>query len=276
MSRVLRIADVCRQLGRSADCIRDWVRRGILPATRTPSGQLQFDIRDVRAIKRGDLASTLETSPRVSKTSAAEPSQPPTPELPRPRWEEIAPWDQEVHQARASVEVERLNAELAKAQTERQVTKQLLDRAVAEEAAAQVERERLTRLKQNARMYSFIPPEIQPRVTSEIDRFVTSEQVPAWLPAHQQTEVVMDHVRGLVKVWSQEQTTKMLATIDEQREKRRREQEQARQKWERSREQARDRREQVEAEQLRAAQETRVAERARHRAEREGLGPRFA
>lgn len=274
MSRVLRIADVCRQLGRSADCIRDWVRRGILPATRTPSGQLQFDIRDVRAIKRGDLASTPETSARVSRPSAAEPSQPPpTPELPRPKWEEMAPWDQELEQTKASVEVERLNAELAKAQTERQVAKQLLDRAVAEEAAAQAERERITRLKQHAEMYSFIPPEIESRVTSEIDRFVTSEQVPAWLPEHQQTEVVMDHVRGLVKVWSQEQTAKMLATIDEQREKRRREQEEARQEWERARQRARERGEQVEAEQLLAAQERRVAERARRRAERESWGP---
>jgi hypothetical protein len=187
----------------------------------------------------------------------------------------MAPWDQEVEQARASVEVERLNAELTKVQTERQVAKKLVDRAVAEESAAQAEFERLTRLKQHARMYSVIPQEIEPKVIAEIERFVTSEQVPVWLPEHQQTEVVMDHVRGLVKAWSQEQTTKMLATIEEQREQRRREQEQARQEWERSRQRARESREQVEAEQLRAAEERRVAERARRRAEREAGDPRI-
>jgi MerR HTH family regulatory protein len=268
MSRVLRIAEVCRELGRSPDCIRDWVRRGILSATRTPSGQLQFDPRDVQAIKRGDLAPPVVEEPGAEDIPRVAESQP---EARRPRWEEMAPWDQEIHQARASVEVERFNTELERLRAERSGAQEAANRAKAEEAGARTERERLTRLKQHARTYSWIPTEIEPRVTAEIERFVTSEQVPAWLPEQQQTQIVMNHVRALVAAWSQEQTAKMLAKIDDQREKRRQEEAKSREEWQRTIQKlAEDRKVQEEAQAL-AAEEKRAAERARRRAERESM-----
>jgi DNA-binding transcriptional MerR regulator len=270
MSRVLRIAEVCRELGRSPDCIRDWVRRGILPATRAPSGQLQFDARDVQAIKRGDMAPALEKElPVPGPTLEDQPGQPPEPR--RPKWEDLAPWDQEVHQAKATVEVERLNTELEGVRAERNRSQEVADRAKAEEASAKAERERLTRLKQQARVNSWIPSEIEARVIAEIERFVTSEQVPAWLPGSQQTEIVMGHVRRLVSAWSQEQTAKMISAIEEHNEKARREREKASQDLEQFRQREVEKRKQAEAEQARAVVEKRAAERARRRAEREGI-----
>lgn len=268
MSRVLRIAEVCRELGRSPDCIRDWVRRGILPATRTPSGQLQFDPRDVGAIKRGELA----PPPVEDIREAASEAPAPTPqETRRPRWEEMAPWDQEIHQARASVEVERFNTELERIRAERSGTEEATQRAKAQEAGAQAERERLTRLKQHARSSSWIPTEIEARITAEIERFVTSEQVPAWLPEYQQTQIVMNHVRGLVGAWQQEQTNKMFAQIDEQREKRRQEEAKSREEWQRTVQKLGEDRKRQEEAQARVAEEKRAAERARRRSERESM-----
>lgn len=216
MSRVFRIADVCRELGRSPDCIRDWVRRGILPATRSPSGQLQFDPRDVQAAKRGDLA------PPVDQQAAPDEIQPPEahPRQPRrPGWEEMAPWDQDVEQARASVEVERLSTDLAGVRAERERAQQATARAKEDESAAEAERERLTKLKQHAKLYSWIPSEIEARVTAEIERFVTSAQVPTWLTPYEQSQLVLDHVRQLVSAWQEERTAQMIAKIDERRKK---------------------------------------------------------
>src|SRR5882724_8501301 len=99
MSRVMRIAEVCRELGCSPDCIRDWVRRGILPATRAPSGQLQFDSRDVQAVKRGEMAPSIEDAPTTPKADDPASDAPKPQEAQRPRWEEMAPWDQEIQQA---------------------------------------------------------------------------------------------------------------------------------------------------------------------------------
>lgn len=226
MSRVFRIADVCRELGRSPDCIREWVRRGILPATRSPSGQLQFDPRDVQAVKRGDLAPPVDgqVAPAEIQAPEAQPHQPR-----RPAWEEMAPWDQDVEQARASVEVERLNTDLAGVRAERERAQQGAARAKDDESAAEAERERLTKLKQHARLYSWVPSEIEAQVTAEIERFVTSAQVPAWLSSYQQSELVLDRVRQIVRAWQEERTAKINAEIDERREKARQEAEKRKQ-----------------------------------------------
>jgi predicted glycoside hydrolase/deacetylase ChbG (UPF0249 family) len=131
----------------------------------------------------------------------------------------MPPWAQEVEQARASVEVERLNTDLAGVVAERERAQQAAGRARQEESLAAAERERLTKLKQHAKLYSLIPTEIEAQVTAEIERFVISAQIPAWLDTFQQTELVMDHVRRLVRAWQDERVAALRATLDERREK---------------------------------------------------------
>lgn len=266
MSRVLRIAEVCRELGRSPDCIRDWVHRGILPATRSPSGQLQFDPRDVQAIKRGELAPAVGApAHRQPDPMDPAPLDPTSPEAPprqprRPPWEEMAPWDQQVEQAKASVDVERLNTELESVRDERDRVHQAAARMRSEGAAEAAERGRLTRLKQQARLQSWVPRDIEARVTAEIERFVTSEQVPAWLSSLEQSNLVLAHVRGIVRAWSDEQTSKAIAQIKEAFEKPRQLREESRKREEEKRKEA----------ELKPTPDSRALDRARRRQEREG------
>jgi hypothetical protein len=275
MSRVLRIADVCRELGRSPDCIRDWVRREILPATRSPSGQLQFDPHDVQAVKRGDLAPQMEEpAPRQAEPSEGQPTEAQPRQTRHPTWDEMAPWDRDVEQARASVEIERLNTDLEGVRAERERVQQAAARASNQENAAAAERERLAKLKQHAKTYSWIPSEIEPQATAEIERFVTSEQVPSWLQTHEQTEIVMGHVRRFVQAWSSECTSKLIADMSDRVEKSRRDRDAARQRTEEeTRQREIEKRKQAEIEQARATENRRTAERAKRRAEREGMGP---
>lgn len=275
MSRVLRIAEVCRELGRSRDCIRDWVKRGMLPATRAPSGQLQFDPAKIEAIKRGEMAPPEQAHLQAPKRRIQEP---PNNRIPAPRRrrleEDLAPWDQEVHQARAAVEVERLSKELEIVRAEHDRVKELARTTREEEGRILAEQERLTALKRYARLHSRIPDEIVAELTAEIERFVTSEQVPAWLPNRQQTEIVLNYVRQRIRNWTKEQADRLVANFEESLAQAKRKREEDRFNQETSRRKEAERRNRAATERAhRIDEERRAADRARRRAERQAGVP---
>jgi predicted site-specific integrase-resolvase len=53
MSKVYRINELAKRIGRSAQTVRRWEREGRLTAKRLPSGQRYFDESDVRALLGG-------------------------------------------------------------------------------------------------------------------------------------------------------------------------------------------------------------------------------
>ncbi|MDW3689229.1 helix-turn-helix domain-containing protein, partial [Cupriavidus sp. CV2] len=53
MSKVYRINEFAKRIGRAPSTVRRWEREGILAAKRLPSGHRYFDESDVRAMLGG-------------------------------------------------------------------------------------------------------------------------------------------------------------------------------------------------------------------------------
>ncbi|RCJ03223.1 MerR family transcriptional regulator, partial [Cupriavidus necator] len=53
MSKVYRINEFAKRIGRAPSTVRRWEREGILAAKRLPSGHRYFDESDVRATLGG-------------------------------------------------------------------------------------------------------------------------------------------------------------------------------------------------------------------------------
>jgi hypothetical protein len=169
-----------------------------------PNGERRFEEDWLAAFPESGNARSRREAPGVDDGANAG-------EKPRgrPRWKErVPPWERkalvaesQVKIERARQEVERLRVEAEAKQSEANRTRQICD-------AERLEQIRLVALKQAGRMsIPWYPPELTRHVLPEIDEWVTSRNVPAYLSPLEQ--------KNLVTSFVQERTTAL--TVEAQR-----------------------------------------------------------
>jgi excisionase family DNA binding protein len=105
MSKIIRVGEAAARLKISQETLREWVRRGYLPESRTPSGQLLFSELHIEEIESGGRpVRDANASPHGPTPQASLP-----PRL--PSWKEMPPWKAAVEATRASIELDALESE---------------------------------------------------------------------------------------------------------------------------------------------------------------------
>lgn len=191
MAARLRMGEAAQRLGLSPDTVREWVRRGFLKATRTPTGQLLFDDADVESARDGQQSAP---SHRPSETPNLRdvPGQPPT-------WKKLPPWVTKVEVARASLTLEELEAERKERVKARESERQRAIAAEARESQEKAQRQQLNGIKKRVIQTVWIPSQHRSEVIASIERFATAEQLPPWLAEWEQYDLVAAHARTRVQ-----------------------------------------------------------------------------
>jgi excisionase family DNA binding protein len=194
MDRYVRIGDAAQQLGVSVDTMRRWAEEGIIVAYRSPGGQVKFLQRDVRELlTRSDEPRPPRRVPDVTRGSLGD-SPDEAKAAPVSRWKDLPPWEQRRAEVETDIAIERLTAA-----RERELGD--ADRMEREETARAAEVARLTELKRLGRMCVTSSDAID-EVIRELERYVTSEQIPTWLSKWEQTRMVQTFVWAICdRVW---------------------------------------------------------------------------
>lgn len=190
MSNYLRIGAAARLVGVSVDTMRRWADEGLIEPFISPGGQMQFRESDVKR---------LMTARETRRPEDGQPSRPPksehehadpTPSTARPRWQDLPPWEQRRAEVQADIEIERLTEQRDREQRE-QDARESRDRAEAKES------DRLSALKLFGKNWC-LDSSLLPMVIRELEQFVTSVQVPRWMPESEQRTLVQMFVLDLV------------------------------------------------------------------------------
>ncbi|MEK7247712.1 MAG: MerR family transcriptional regulator [Chloroflexota bacterium] len=192
MTAPLRIGETAQRLGVTPDTVRDWVRKGYLAASRTPTGQLVFDEDAVEALRLGERQpSAPPSSPRPIPESRAE-------ERSRtPAWKELAPWQAEVESTKASLTLDELEAEREQRTAARERERRRHERGQQQAQRDETERQRIERHKKQVFQSIWIESVFRAQVAAGIEAFATPERVPAWLTDSEQYGLIAAHA-GLV------------------------------------------------------------------------------
>jgi excisionase family DNA binding protein len=193
----LRIGDAARMLSVSVDTMRRWADEGVITAYQSPGGQVKFRQRDVQ-----DLLTRREQPTRVRRTvdRSALPNVPEDAEVPKspplPKWKELPPWEQRRAEVETELAIERLTAAREQERADE-------DRMARDDQERAVEAGRLTELKKLGRM-CVTTSEATAEVIRELERYVTSEQIPSWLSKWEQNHMVQTFVLGICdRVWKE-------------------------------------------------------------------------
>jgi excisionase family DNA binding protein len=186
MGKLLTVAEAAELLGVSDDTVRRWVEDGALGAVRTYGGHFRFREAEVLAFRRqGQRAAgrTVATASQLDAgvSSATEPDP--------PEWQRLRPWEQKKARVETELAIHDLVAERRRQREERLRERDADRQAMAEET-------RLNDLKlYGLSQLSGFDSEQKPRLVRLLERFVTSQQIPAYLPDHEQKQLVYDRVR---------------------------------------------------------------------------------
>jgi excisionase family DNA binding protein len=190
MDRYVRIGDAAQQLGVSVDTMRRWAEEGVIAAYRSPGGQVKFLQRDVRELlTRTDEPRPSRRTDDVARANLSGVSPDETKPSQAPRWKDLSPWEQRRAEVETDIAIERLTAardrELSDA-----------DRLDREERERASEVSRLTELKRLGRI-CITTSDATDEVIRELERYVTSEQIPSWLSKWEQNRMVQTFVWGI-------------------------------------------------------------------------------
>jgi excisionase family DNA binding protein len=197
MDRYVRIGDAAQQLGVSVDTMRRWAEEGIIAAYRSPGGQVKFLQCDVRELlTRSDEPRPPRRVPDIARAGHNGISPDEAKAAAASRWKELPPWEQRRAEVETDIAIERLTAarerELADA-----------DRMERDEKERTSEIARLTELKKLGRMCVTMSEAVD-EVIRELERYVTSEQIPTWLSKWEQTRMVQTFVWAICdRVWKE-------------------------------------------------------------------------
>jgi hypothetical protein len=194
MTAPLRIGDAAQRLGVTPDTVRDYVRKGYLAASRTPTGQLVFDEDDVEALRRGEPEPPAAPTPPtpLPAARAAERSR-------EPAWKDLAPWQTEVEAAEASETLDEIEARRERKAEERERERRKRERGEQQSARIEAERQRIERQKKRVFQLVWIEAEYRPQVAAGIETFATPERVPGWLSDSEQYDLIATHARGILE-----------------------------------------------------------------------------
>jgi len=233
---MLRINEAAKRLGVTPGTLRRWEEEGLIQPDRTAGGERRYhegqldqlmarlsegslqprDDREVRPVK--GLSRTSQASDQEGPEVVMSPYSPPP------------PWEQRVHEARADLEVRKLQKEMAELERVEQEAESARERQAraAMNTAKEEERKRQTEALVNRRLaglrshgemlaaFSGAPTDYKAAVTRELGSFVTPEQFPETLPLLQAYEYIQARVEKILKPWRD------LKDQEQQREKLRR------------------------------------------------------
>ena len=190
----MRIGDAAQRLGISTDTVREWVRKGLLVASYTPTGQLVFDASDVEAVRSGNRRPTTALTPTSQAMAAKADERPRT-----PAWKELAPWQAELEAERAALALDELRAQRERRDEEREEERCKRGRIEAQTAQRAAEIRRLQQVKLEVFRLLYIDAEARAEVAAGIDAFATPEQVPGWLSHAEQFDLVAKKARQIIE-----------------------------------------------------------------------------
>ena len=186
MGKLLTVTEAAELLGVSADSVRRWVEDGALAAVRTYGGHFRLREADVMAFRRQGQRAAGREAPAPSQAEAPVPrATEPDP----PEWQRLPPWEQK----KARVETELAIGDLV-AERRRQREERVRERDAERRVAAEEKRLNDLKLYGLSQLSSFHADQ-KPRLVRLLERFVTSQQVPAYLPEHEQKRLVYDRAR---------------------------------------------------------------------------------
>jgi excisionase family DNA binding protein len=184
MAKLLGVAEVAEMLSVSADTVRRYVEAGVLPAIRTYGGHMRFRSTDVQAFKRD--AKEPEMDGDSADNDGSEGGSHHVAGEPEPDWKRMPPWEQK----KAAMEAEMAMNDMM-AEREQRRGARIREKEQARERAA--EQERLTRLKQYGLTLG-VHANQRPQLVRVLERFVTSQQIPAYLSEQEQRRLVSDRL----------------------------------------------------------------------------------
>lgn len=227
---MLRINEAARRLGVTPGTLRRWEEEGLINPDRTAGGERRYhegeldqligrlaDSRGVHKEKRRSVqgqrtVETLEREPDLEEKSATSEAPPPTLAAAPP------PWERKVHEARADLEVRKIQreqAELERVEREAEQTRERERREAARRAEEQdlrgkalaQEEDRLQQLRDHGdwqAVFSGAPTEYKAAVTHDLSTFVNSEQFPPSLSQWRAQEYIKARVEQVLKPWREE------------------------------------------------------------------------
>lgn len=217
-----RLAETAAMVGVSVNTMRKLADEGEIERDPAFPAERRFTAEAIERFKRGEQPPEVQPNPRRLPRRESEPTRSYEEELPatgawqapavepsRARPEDATPsWERIQRKAWARVEVEkaereirRLRSEDAQVEADRARQAQFDDQEQAtrqrRQAALAVEAERLNRLKQNALACLYISSAVvRAAVAADLERWCTSENVPATLFPFQQQDAVMEYARA--------------------------------------------------------------------------------
>jgi hypothetical protein len=201
-NRFLRIGEAAALLDVCTDSLRQWDRTGVLRAQRTATGQRQYLREEVEAFARRRMARPSPPptpEPPVLRTSVTSPMRSNGAQsfFPGPSGGSITPWEDEVAEARAEVEILKAHAEGEALRRADEAHAEAAAHRAKEEQAQRETEQRLRQLKSYGRsLAGNLPVEWKACVVALLEDFVTARQFPISLSDQEAYAIVQDRVRA--------------------------------------------------------------------------------
>lgn len=194
MPALVRIGEAAQRLGVTPDTVREWVRKGFLAGSRTPTGQLLFAESAVEALVHAERQPPAPPSPPrpIPEPKAEERSR-------TPAWRELPPWQTDVESARAALTLDELEAEREQRVATRERERQMHERDEQQAQRDEAERQRIERNKKRAFQSMWIESVFRAQVAAAIEAFATPERVPAWLTDGEQYGLIATHAGHILE-----------------------------------------------------------------------------
>lgn len=223
---MLRINEAARRLGITPATLRRWEDDGLLIPDRTVGGERRYhegELDQLAArIASGDLVRSPKSGPNRSTRllnhaieEDDEREQTPIPSAPAPIVAPPPPWERRVHEARADLEVKKIQGQKAELERTERQTDEARTRE-AQDAQRHAEEEDLRRqaqAREEARLanirtqgelivaLSGAPTEYKAAVTRDLATYVTPQQFPPSLYSWQAYQYISARVDHVLKPW---------------------------------------------------------------------------
>lgn len=236
---LVRIGEASKRVGVTPPTFRRYEDQGLIASIRTAGGERRYREEDIDRLAARIADGSLKRSAGVPDESQQEPEPEDWPEeelvapdsVDLPSLPTVQPWERRVHEARADLEVTKVQQEAAdlvrrtrdgeesrEQQRQREQREQKRERARQE--AERAEERRLAAIRSKGEFIATLtgaPPEFRAAVTRELGSYVNREQFPPSLDSWQVNEYLSALVEKVIKPWRDQQAAQRKAKEDRRR-----------------------------------------------------------
>jgi len=202
-------------LGVGPDRIAQLARDGTLTSMRTPGNHVRVRRDEVeQLLKDGEDPPQPVTRQPGNRGTDSIPDVSPPP--PRPKWEEVPPWQRRVREAEADVHVLELDDQRQRLMESREQRQAERDRAESRRASQAAENERLQELREFglSTLPFLVPDEVKASVARELGTAVTSASYPPGLARSHAEVLLKGEVERLLRPWRAREARRAQAVKD--------------------------------------------------------------